>query len=44
MKDIDLNERVEEIELVLSTLFELPKAPATSSYDDGAIFFIQAPG
>ena len=42
MKDIDLNQRVEEIELALSTLFESPKAPAISSYDDGQTFFIQA--
>ncbi|AJZ56601.1 hypothetical protein OI25_7744 [Paraburkholderia fungorum] len=42
MKDIDLNQRVEEIELALSTLFESPKAPAISSYDDGETFFIQA--
>ncbi|MGF6638710.1 hypothetical protein OKW38_000843 [Paraburkholderia sp. MM5496-R1] len=42
MKDIDLNQRVEEIELALSTLFESPKAPAISSYDDGRTFFIQA--
>lgn len=41
MKDIDLNQRVEEIELALSTLFESRKAPAISSYDDGATFFIQ---
>ncbi|MGF6920057.1 DUF3022 domain-containing protein [Paraburkholderia sp. 40] len=42
MKDIDLNQRVEEIELALSTLFESPKAPAISSYDDGRTFFIRA--
>ncbi|APA89478.1 DUF3022 domain-containing protein (plasmid) [Paraburkholderia sprentiae WSM5005] len=42
MKDIDLNQRVEEIELALSTLFESPKAPAISGYDDGRTFFIQA--
>jgi hypothetical protein len=41
MKDIDVNQRVEEIELALSTLFESPKAPAISSYDDGTTFFIQ---
>jgi hypothetical protein len=41
MKDIDVNQRVEEIEMALSTLFESPKAPAISSYDDGATFFIQ---
>jgi hypothetical protein len=42
MKDIDLNQRVEEIELALATLFESPKAPAISAYDDGRTFFIQA--
>lgn len=42
MKDIDLNQRIEEIELALATLFESPKAPAISSYDDGRTFFIQA--
>ncbi|MBC8746606.1 hypothetical protein OKW43_007170 [Paraburkholderia sp. WC7.3g] len=42
MKDIDLNQRIEEIELALSTLFESPKAPAISVYDDGRTFFIQA--
>ena len=41
MKDIDLGQRVEEIELALSTLVESPKAPAISSYDDGATVFIQ---
>ena len=41
MKDIDVNQRVEEIELALSTLFESPKTPAISSYDDGTTFFIQ---
>lgn len=41
MKDIDVNQRVEEIELALSTLFESPKAPAISSCDDGTTFFIQ---
>ncbi|MEM5297351.1 DUF3022 domain-containing protein [Burkholderia sp. JPY481] len=42
MKDIDLNQRIEEIELALSTLFESPKAPAISGYDDGRNFLIQA--
>jgi hypothetical protein len=41
MTDIDLNQRVEEIGLALSTLFESPKAPAISSYDDGQTFSIQ---
>lgn len=41
MKDIDMSQRMEEIELALSTIFESPKAPAISSYDDGATCFIQ---
>jgi hypothetical protein len=41
-KEIDPNQRVEEIELALATLFESPKAPASSGYDDGRTFFIQA--
>lgn len=44
MKDIDVNQRVEEIELALSTLFESPKAPAISSYDDGTTFLSRCPG
>jgi hypothetical protein len=42
MKEIDMSQRIEEIELALSTIFESPKAPAISSYDDGATCFIQA--
>jgi hypothetical protein len=42
MKDIDMSQRMEEIELTLSTIFESPKAPAISSYDDGETCFIQA--
>lgn len=42
MQDIDLEQRVEEIELALAGLFESPKAPAISSYDDGASVYVQA--
>lgn len=42
MKDIDMSQRMEELELALSAIFESPKAPAISSYDDGATCYIQA--
>jgi hypothetical protein len=42
LRDIDLDQRFEENERALSMLFESPKAPALSSYDDGAMCFIQA--
>lgn len=41
MNDADLNQRLEEIELALAGIFESPKAPAVSSYDEGARFFLQ---
>lgn len=41
MSEIDISQRIEEIELAMSTLFESPKAAAVSSYDEGTAFFIQ---
>ncbi|ASL48939.1 hypothetical protein bAD24_p01200 (plasmid) [Burkholderia sp. AD24] len=41
MKEIGMSQRIEEIELALSTLLESPKTPAICSYDDEACF-IQA--
>lgn len=41
MNDIDLSQRAEEIELALAGLFESPKSPAISSYDEGTAFFVQ---
>jgi hypothetical protein len=39
--DIDLQQRIEEIQLALAGLFETPKAPASSSYDDGRTLYLQ---
>ncbi|RFU48446.1 DUF3022 domain-containing protein [Paraburkholderia sp. DHOC27] len=41
MSDIDLGQRVEEIEHALSNLFDSPKNPAVSSYDEESAFYIQ---
>ncbi|HEY1610826.1 MAG TPA: DUF3022 domain-containing protein [Paraburkholderia sp.] len=38
---IDIQQRTEEIQLALASLFETPKAPASSSYDEGDIVFLQ---
>lgn len=42
MEEIDLEQRAEEIELTLAGLFDSPKQPAISSYDDGSNFFVQS--
>jgi len=39
--DLDLRQRTEEIQLALAGLFETPKAPASSSYDEGDIVYLQ---
>ena len=39
--DIDLQQRTEEIQLALAGLFETPKAPASSSYDEGDVLYLQ---
>ncbi|NKJ50844.1 hypothetical protein CIC12_29805 [Burkholderia sp. SG-MS1] len=41
MDEPELEQRVEEIELALSGVFESPKAPAISSYDEGTRLFVQ---
>ncbi|MGA7782959.1 MAG: DUF3022 domain-containing protein [Paraburkholderia sp.] len=41
MNEIDMSQRIEEIELALSTLFESPKNPAVSSYEEATAFFVQ---
>jgi hypothetical protein len=41
MNEPELEQRVEELELALAPLFESPKAPALSSYDEGTRLFIQ---
>jgi hypothetical protein len=41
MDEPDLEQRIEEIELALSGIFESPKVPAVSSYDEGTRLFIQ---
>jgi hypothetical protein len=41
MDEPELEQRVEEIELALSGIFESPKKPAISSYDEGTRLFIQ---
>lgn len=41
MSEIDMSQRIEEIELALSTLFESPKTPAVSSYEEATIVFVQ---
>jgi hypothetical protein len=38
---IDMNQRLEEIQLALAGLFESPKAPASSSYDEGDVVYLQ---
>jgi len=38
---IDLQQRIEEIQLALAGLFETPKAPASSSYDEGDTVYLQ---
>lgn len=38
---IDLRQRIEEIQLALASLFKTPKAPASSSYDEGDIVYLQ---
>lgn len=39
--DIDLRQRIEEIQLALASLFKTPKAPASSSYDEGDTLYLQ---
>lgn len=41
MNESELEQRAEEIELALADIFESPKAPAMSSYDEGTRFFVQ---
>jgi hypothetical protein len=41
MIQTELEQRIEEIELALAGIFESPKAPRVSSYDEGARLFIQ---
>ncbi|MFL9966000.1 DUF3022 domain-containing protein [Paraburkholderia sediminicola] len=41
MNESELEQRVEEIEVALAEIFESPKAPAVSSYDEGTRLFIQ---
>jgi len=41
MPGIDLQQRTEEIQLALASLFETPKAPASSSYDEGDAVYLQ---
>lgn len=41
MNEPDFEQRVEEIELALAALFDSPKTPAISSYDDGTRVFVQ---
>jgi len=38
---IDLRQRIEEIQLALAGLFDTPKTPASSSYDEGDIVYLQ---
>lgn len=38
---IDLSQRLEEIQLALASLFRTPKTPASSSYDEGEIVYLQ---
>ena len=37
----DLSQRIEEIQLALASLFETPKVPASSSYDEGDAVYLQ---
>lgn len=41
MEEPELEQRVEEIELALTHIFESPKVSAISSYDEGTRLFIQ---
>ena len=41
MNQIDLPQRIEEIELALAETFESQKAPTVVAYDDASGFFIQ---
>ncbi|HYS68478.1 MAG TPA: DUF3022 domain-containing protein [Paraburkholderia sp.] len=41
MIQAELEQRIEEIELALAGIFESPKAPGVSSYDEGTRLFIQ---
>ncbi|WP_144107502.1 DUF3022 domain-containing protein [Paraburkholderia sp. BCC1886] len=41
MHEINREQRVEEIEVALAGIFDSPKAPAISSYDDGKTLFVQ---
>lgn len=41
MPGIDLQQRTEEIQLALASLFDTPKAPASSSYDEGDTVYLQ---
>ena len=38
---LDLSQRIEEIQLALAGLFDTPKAPASSSYDEGDVIYLQ---
>jgi hypothetical protein len=41
MNQVDLDQRLEEIELALAGIVESPKAPSISSYDEGERLFLQ---
>ncbi|WP_345815937.1 DUF3022 domain-containing protein [Paraburkholderia sp. PREW-6R] len=41
MNEAELQQRAEELELALANVFESPKAPAISSYDEGTRIFLQ---
>lgn len=41
MNEAELDQRLEEIELALAGIFESPKAPAVSSYNEGTRLFLQ---
>jgi hypothetical protein len=41
MNEAEFDQRLEEIELALAGIFESAKAPAVSSYDEGARLFLQ---
>ncbi|MFL9935446.1 DUF3022 domain-containing protein [Paraburkholderia sp. RL18-103-BIB-C] len=41
MNEANMDQRLEELELALAAIFESPKAPAVSSYDEGTRLFLQ---
>lgn len=41
MNEAKLDQRLEEIELALADIFESPRAPAVSSYDEGDKIYLQ---